>query len=79
MEWMKTRADHAAAIYNANYMDDGGRGDITFIDPWTVVCPNGEYDKFRTHTEALAWAIEQTQPSETQQRLDAVQRAWRAS
>lgn len=76
---MKTRADHAAAIYNANYKDDGGRGDIIFIDPWTVICPNGESAAFHYHADALAWAIEQTQPSAIQQRLDAVQRAWRAS
>lgn len=76
---MKTRADHAAAVYNANYMDDGGRGDITFIDPWTVICPSGEYAKFHEYAEALTWAIEQTQPSETQRRLDAAQNLWRAS
>lgn len=79
MEWMKTRADHAAAIYNSNYMDDGGRGDIIFIDPWTVVCPDGQHASFHEYAEALAWAIEQTMPSETQRRLDAVQRNWRAS
>jgi len=76
---MKTRADHAAGIYNANYMDEGGRGDIVFIDPWTVIGPDGQHAAFHTHAEALAWAIEQTQPSATQQRLDAAQRAWRAS
>lgn len=77
--WMKERADHATAVYNANYDIDGKRGEATFIAPWTVLGPDGQDGAFHTHAEALAWAVEISKPSVTQQRLDAAQKKWRAA
>lgn len=76
-EWTEHRADHAIGIYNCNFSAGGGR-QLDLPKPWTVLGPD-EIGMFETHAEALEYAKKRTAPSATQQRLDAMQRNWRAS
>ena len=44
-------------VYNADYMSDGTRY-AHFDKPWTVFTPIN-FRAFKTHTEALTWALEE--------------------
>ena len=59
-EWIHARADTACAVFNGAYGPDGKPLD-TYEDPWTVVTPDGEWEYFPTHTEALAYAFKENQ------------------
>lgn len=58
LEWIESRDRIAFAVFNGAYDDNGKPVEIN-DDPWTVITPEGEWEHFKTHTEALAWALEE--------------------
>ena len=59
-DWMAKRADHAIAVYNANYTESGQPSSPEWAYPWSVTTPN-RLKTFTTHAEALAWAFEKAE------------------